>query len=159
MEYWAMINNVQVGPFSPAELARRGLTADTMVWCNGMGNWEKARFVADFAPYLSPSFAPGAGSYNSYNSYNSYSAGRPPMESRPSNYLVWSIISLMFCCQVTGLVALIYSLLVEYRYSHYDYEGAFRASSAARNWNIASIVLMFVWIPLVMIKFFGSLFL
>ena len=154
MEYWAIINNVQVGPLTPAEIARRGLTQDTLVWCTGMSQWEKARYVADFAPYLPPSFAPG-GSSGYYSSVDD-DRTRPPM---PQNYLIWSVLSFLFCCQLTGLIALIYSLLVEYRYSHHDYEGAENASSVAKNWNIASIVLVVLWIPLLFVwGVFGGLF-
>lgn len=152
MEYWAIINNEQVGPMTPAEIARRGLTPDTMVWRTGMSQWEKARYVADFAPYLPPSFAPGGNSYYGRDDDET----RPPM---PQNYLIWSVLSFLFCCQVTGLVALIYSLLVEYRYSHHDYEGAENASSVAKNWNIASIVLVVLWIPILFAcGVFSSLF-
>ncbi len=140
MEYWAIINNQQTGPLTPAEIAALGITPDTMVWCNGMTRWEKARYVADFAPFLPPTFAPGD------NTPPAYGYGQqPPM---PSSYIVWSIISLLLCCNVAGAVALVYSLLVEYRYNNHNYEGAVRASQNAKYWNIAAIVLVILWIPI-----------
>ncbi len=139
MEYWAIINNVQVGPMSPANIARMGLTPDTMVWCNGMSQWTKARYVPDFAPYMPPAYAPGA-----------EPAARQEQPC-PPNYIVWSVISILLCCQVTGAFALIYSILVEYRYSNGNIDGAWSASRSAKTWNIVSIVLILIWLPLIFV--------
>ncbi|WP_303328178.1 CD225/dispanin family protein [uncultured Muribaculum sp.] len=139
MEYWAIINNVQVGPMSPANIARMGLTPDTMVWCNGMDQWIKARYVPDFATYMPPAYAPGT-----------EPAARQEQPS-PPNYIVWSVISILLCCQVTGAIALIYSILVEYRYSNGNIDGAWSASRSAKTWNIVSIVLILIWLPLIFV--------
>lgn len=138
MEYWAIINNVQVGPMLPADIARMGLTPDTMVWCAGMNQWKKAREVAEFAPYFPPAYAPGM-------------AGAPETAATvasPSNYIVWSVISFLMCCQVTGAVALVYSILVEYRSSNRNMEGAENASHLAKIWNIISLCSGFGWLLL-----------
>ncbi|MCM1020672.1 MAG: CD225/dispanin family protein [Muribaculum sp.] len=139
MEYWAIIDNQQVGPYSPAQIAAMGLTPDTLVWRNGMSRWEKARYISDFAQFFPPEFAPGTTQWQNND-----------MPDPPSNYLIWSIISFLLCCQLTGAIALVYSVLVEYRYSHGNYAGAQSASSIAKTWNIISIVLALVSIPVML---------
>lgn len=42
MNYFILINNVQQGPFTLEELRQRGLTADTLVWAQGMSQWTPA---------------------------------------------------------------------------------------------------------------------
>ena len=47
MKYYAIINDVQRGPFNLDELSDAGVRPSTYVWCKGMQDWEKAEDVAD----------------------------------------------------------------------------------------------------------------
>lgn len=40
------------GPFPAEQLAAQGLTADTLVWREGMADWQPASAVAELRPYL-----------------------------------------------------------------------------------------------------------
>lgn len=64
-----------------------------------------------------------------------------PQEPMPSTYLIWSVLSTVFCCFVPGIVAIIFSSQVSTRYFTGDIEGAKRASSRAQIWIIVSFVL------------------
>ena len=46
----------------------------------------------------------------------------------PEDYLVWSILTTVFCCQPLGIVAIVYSAKVESRFLCGDYDGAQEAS-------------------------------
>lgn len=57
----------------------------------------------------------------------------------PSNYLALSIITTLLCCQVFGIIAIIYAAQVNSKYIAGDYVGAERSSKNARNWSFAGI--------------------
>lgn len=52
----------------------------------------------------------------------------------PSNYLVFAILSTVFCCQPLGIVSIIYAAMVNSRWASGDQEGAIRASKSAKLW-------------------------
>lgn len=52
MKYFAIINDVQCGPFQLEELADRGVNPDTYVWCKGMDDWKQAREVAEICRFF-----------------------------------------------------------------------------------------------------------
>ena len=60
------------------------------------------------------------------------------------NYMVWSILSTLFCCLIGGIVAIVYSSKVNTKLAQGDIEGAKAASKAAKGWNIANLVVGFV---------------
>ncbi len=57
----------------------------------------------------------------------------------PNNYLALSIITTLLCCQVFGIIAIIYAAQVNTKYISGDYDGAERSSKNARNWSFAGI--------------------
>ena len=50
MQYYAVINGMQAGPFEETALKANGVTASTYVWCEGMDNWVAAGSVPALAP-------------------------------------------------------------------------------------------------------------
>jgi uncharacterized membrane protein YvbJ len=38
---------------------------------------------------------------------------RQPIEPKPDNYLVWSILATLFCCLIPGIVAIVYAAQVD----------------------------------------------
>lgn len=79
-----------------------------------------------------------------------------PTEPMPPTWLLWSVLSAVFCCTVAGIVAIVFSALVSSRYFAGDYAGACRASRTAEIWIIVSIVLGVIsavaYIPLMLIS-------
>lgn len=59
---------------------------------------------------------------------------------RPQNYLIFCILSILFCCWPLAVVALIYSTKVNSNYDVGNYAEAQENSNKARNWLIASVV-------------------
>lgn len=147
MLYWANINEIKVGPLEPEQLASYGLTPDTYVWRKGWQQWCKAKFVDELQPWIyrqyggRSAYGPEERDSTQYWHFDRYNAGqkqRPPM---PSTYLPWSLIVTLVCCMPVGIVAIIYSSMVESRYAASNYAGAQSASSVAKGWCIAGAVL------------------
>lgn len=63
MNYYVAEGTTQRGPFSMDELSRVGLTPQTLVWTEGMAEWQPAHTVEALRPLLSPPQAgqPSAG--------------------------------------------------------------------------------------------------
>jgi len=77
------------------------------------------------------------GSYGT-SSYSSSNYGQP---LRPNNYLVWAILSTLFCCLPLGLYAIILASKVNGLFDSGLYEEAEEASAKAKKWTITAVVL------------------
>ena len=62
-------------------------------------------------------------------------------EPMPSTWLIWSVLSTVFCCFIPGIIAIIFSSQVSSKYYAGDIEGSKRASRNAEIWIIVSVVL------------------
>lgn len=58
----------------------------------------------------------------------------------PKTWLAESIIVTFLCCQIFGVIAIIYSSQVESKHRMGDVYGAIDASRKAKNWVIASVI-------------------
>jgi hypothetical protein len=88
--------------------------------------------------YGAPSYgAPtyGAPSYGQPMGYGMAAAGAPPQ-----NYLVFAILTTLFCCLPAGVVSIVKAASVNSKWSAGDYAGAQKASSDAKTWAIISAV-------------------
>jgi hypothetical protein len=52
---------------------------------------------------------------------------------KPDNYLVWAILSTIFCCLPLGIVSIVYSSKVDSQYNAGDYVGAQDSANKAKN--------------------------
>ncbi len=74
-----------------------------------------------------------------------------PVDSRvaPSNYLVGAILCTIFCCQILGIVSIIYASQVNSKWQAGDFDGARQASKNALTWiwiSVGSAVILIVGI-------------
>ncbi len=69
---------------------------------------------------------------NDFNPQNSggNNSGGPGFP--PENYLVWAILSTIFCCLPLGVVSIIKSTEVNSKWQRGDYDGAMRSSADAK---------------------------
>jgi len=51
-EYFYLIGKDQKGPFSFEEIVAKGITEDTLIWCDGMDNWEKLKNIPELKQVL-----------------------------------------------------------------------------------------------------------
>lgn len=116
---------------------------------------QPAPFTAPPAPpvgaYGTPGYgAPGYGapSYSQPMGYGVAAAGPPPQ-----NYLVFAILTTLFCCLPAGVVSIVKAASVNGKWNSGDYAGAQEASRQARSWAIISLVVGIVAIAIYVATF------
>ena len=72
--------------------------------------------------------------------YPQQSAQRFEQMPRVPNHLVWAILATLFCCQPTGIVAIVYAAQVDSKLSAGDYQGALESSQNAKTWAWISFI-------------------
>ena len=70
---------------------------------------------------------------------------------KPDNYLVWAILTTLFCCLPLGIVSIVYASKVDSLYSSRDYLGAKAASDKAKNWAMWSAISCIALVIIIMI--------
>lgn len=70
--------------------------------------------------------------------YNYQQQTRPPI--KPDSYLVWGILTTIFCCMPFGVVSIVYAEKVDSFWHSGFYQEAYRASRTARNWALAAAI-------------------
>lgn len=63
---------------------------------------------------------------------------------KPSNNLVWGILTTIFCCLPLGVVSIVYAAQVDGLWKQGLYEEARHSAKNARNWALASALIMAV---------------
>jgi predicted secreted protein len=63
-----------------------------------------------------------------------------PMGPPPQNYLVWSILSTLFCCLPLGIASIVFAAQVNSKWSAGDVAGAHESSEKAKKFAIWSAV-------------------
>lgn len=104
-----------------------------LAWCEGMASWAAVAEV--FGPALPAATPPPLSAPPAVPA--APAAALPP---KPASYLVPAILVLIFCCQIGGIVALVYSSQVDGKYSRGDYAGAQSSAETARLWVLISVV-------------------
>jgi hypothetical protein len=71
----------------------------------------------------------------------------------PKNWLVEAILVTIFCCQILGIVAIVFAAQVNSKFASGDYAGAESASKDAGRWTkiaffvgIAWVILCVMWV-------------
>lgn len=55
-------------------------------------------------------------------------------QTPPPNYLVFAILTTIFCCQILGIVSIVFAAQVNSRWNSGDTQGALDASKNAKLW-------------------------
>ncbi len=66
--------------------------------------------------------------------------GQPAYGTPPPNYLVWAILSTIFCCLPLGIVSIVFAAQVNSKWATGDAAGAQESSNKAKQWAIWSAV-------------------
>lgn len=76
----------------------------------------------------------------SMSSSPSSSTSNNACKNCPNNYLVYSILTTLFCCLPFGIVGIVKSAQVSSKYQSGDYEGAMQASRDAKKWSMIALI-------------------
>jgi hypothetical protein len=57
-----------------------------------------------------------------------------PTGTPPPNYLVFAILTTIFCCQILGIVSIVFAAQVNSKWNSGDSQGALDASRNAKMW-------------------------
>ncbi len=82
--------------------------------------------------------------------------GYPPQQpvgEAPKNYLVWSILTTLFCCLIPGIVAIVFSAQVNGLWAQGRYAEAQKMSGRAKTWVIIAAVLGIIVIAINLIAY------
>ena len=94
-------------------------------------------------------YGPGPGGYGP----GGYGPGWQPSGPKPPSYLVWAILTTLFCCLPFGIVSIVYAARVDSKYNAGDLAGSLEASNNAKKWAIisalVSVALLVLWVLLV----------
>lgn len=55
-------------------------------------------------------------------------------QTPPPNYLVFAILTTIFCCQILGIVSIVFAAQVNSKWASGDFDGALNASKNAKLW-------------------------
>lgn len=127
--YYYRSGNTQIGPVS-IEQMQGVITPDTYVWTTGMSYWKTASEVPELKPFLGLV-------------ENRQSNIVPP--PKPNNYLVLSIISVLFCLPF-GVVAIIMSVMSDSSYNRGDYADAVNKAKLAKIFSLIGIIFIVAYI-------------
>lgn len=172
MKYWIVINGERKGPMSINELINTPeLTKDTYVWNETMPQWMHAGDVDDLKPFFEGNLdhykpeepevetvtveeapvqtqkEPAQETTQAKKAWYEY-GDIPDMNLCPPTFLVLSIVMLLCCCQVFGIVAVVYASQVRSLYLSRQYEKAEKYSRNALIWCVVSLFAGMFYIPI-----------
>lgn len=168
MRYFAMLDGRQAGPFTLQELEAAGVGPETYVWCKGMDDWQQAGEVADICRYfrqtlhdrMHPASQPSPQAedtprpdalddiplrwrhavYKSGEPAQMLPEPEPDLGRAPRSWIGESILAMLLCCPLTGLVALFFGIRSRSLWHQGHADEAHAASARARLWVLISIV-------------------
>ena len=73
-------------------------------------------------------------------SYGQMPPSGQPAGAPPQNYLVWAILTTLFCCLPLGIASIVFAAQVNGKYAAGDYAGAAESSAKARKFAIWSAI-------------------
>ena len=133
-EYYYLNGDTKVGPLSLDDLKNAPITRTTLVWYHSIPDWVEAYTLPELAEAFMLVPPPPPTRNNVHNPYNNYSTGssnpsKPPL---PDNYLIWAILTTVFCCWPIGIFSIISAARVNSAYNAGDYQRAESASDTAK---------------------------
>lgn len=160
-EYYYLVGQSKMGPYSLDELLKQPISRDTKVWYSGLPDWVDAVDMPEFANFFAsapppppppPTAPPPPPRSTNLGGSNSSSSQRPNVPM-PKNWLIESILVTLFCCLPFGIAGIVFASRVESRYYAGDLEGAQYNAREAAKWTkigffigLGVMVLYFIFI-------------
>lgn len=174
MKIWVYLNGIQQGPYTLEELADMPVKPTTPVWYEGLPQWLPADQAPETAKLFGVVAASDASGQSSHEAdvqaadvprqetagpASSANGSRPIVDDRlvsvgsadeppcPPTYMAWSVIVMICCCQIGGILAIIFTAMTTSSYNRGDYAKAAKMSERAQWMIILSIAIGLVSIP------------
>lgn len=107
MQYYLVQNGRRAGPFSAAELAQQSVERHTLVWANGMKDWQRAETIAELRPlFHALPLPPGSAAPSPSSQIASGYAQRDDSSEKPAWNPAWiAWLGLLFTPLWTAIMA------------------------------------------------------
>lgn len=153
MKIWIHIDDAQQGPYDADSLPLDKITDDTPVWHEGLDKWTRAGDVPAVARLLHPDSTVAPGAVKAQERTDSTGPRDADISDRPdnqcpANYLVWSILLTLLCCNPIGIIPIITGSSVRTRWRNHQYDSAARQSETTAWWLMITIVTSLMLAPL-----------
>lgn len=131
--------NERKGPVAANELTKNGVTKNTLVWKEGMAQWEPAGEVPELSELFQETTTPPP-----VTPVPPVAPPMPPKQEtfyrqKPDNLLVWSILTTVLCCLPFGIVAIVYSSKVDNLWNMGKFAEADQAAKNAKLFCLISL--------------------
>lgn len=139
--YYVDNNGFQAGPVYPKEFGKLGVNKNTLVWRNGMTKWLPAGQLSELsfcfrqnvqAVKTTPIIKPQPPK-------NTQQQPLQNTQQRPDNFMVWAILSTIFCCIPTGIAAIVNANDVDTLWYEGKHQKSIEAMKDARKWTFISL--------------------
>ena len=169
-KYWVNIDGIQSGPISRDELADMDFNPEvTYVWQQELDDWHRIDQLSEFADIVAgksvqqsvtpppiPSepeepIVPPVPPIPSEPEMPVVPPVPAPSEAEAPTNLVWAVIVTVMCCQIMGIIAIVYGAMTSTANSAGNYEKARHYSDIAQIWVMVSIALGLVYMPVALL--------
>ncbi|MCM1153156.1 MAG: GYF domain-containing protein [Muribaculum sp.] len=153
-QYYVIVNGLQQGPIDPRQFAAMGINGASMVWREGMAEWQPASSLPELIPYLGASYGnpvQNNGYQSAQNSSMGYTNQNQGFDHYSStvhtNWMPWAIVATvlgaLFSCigMVFGIIAINKAKTANEYYSIGDDIQGDAANSSARTMTIIGLVI------------------
>lgn len=167
MQYYIIIDKKQVGPLSFEEVFNYPVTPETQVWYEGLSGWISLREepvlfneynvrVQERKESTPPPYGAPYGTERMRNGqfYGAGTSSPSYIPPKPPTYLAWSIINVVCCCLITGIIAIVYSTKIDTLYKQGQYEEAIKKSKLVFHLNLWTMIIY----PIIVILYFIFVF-
>ncbi|MCC7504599.1 MAG: CD225/dispanin family protein [Saprospiraceae bacterium] len=136
-EYYYLVGQAKMGPYSLEDLLKQPISRDTKVWYSGLPDWVDAVDMPEFANFFASAPPPPPPSSTAPPAPRSTSMGgsQRPSAPMPKNWLIESILVTLFCCLPFGIAGIVFASRVESRYYAGDLDGAEYNAREAAKWT------------------------
>lgn len=148
--YYINSNNEKIGPVALTDVAKHSINSQTLVWMQGMAQWQKAAEVPAIMKHIIPDIPQTPTTpqmpplpNNGYKN-NPYNQGFNVVSNKPQNFLWLGIVTTLLCCLPAGIVSIVFATKVDNLWNQGDHQGAKKASDNAKLWGIISAGVGFV---------------
>lgn len=153
----------QKGTFTPMELREEGVKRNTLVWTQGMEQWQRAEEVDELGflfsgTYNPPQPEPPRPTWSQTSQPNALGQEPRVQPTMPKTWLVESILvtilPFMFCgsfLSLLGIIGIVYAAQVESFYNRGDYQASAESSRSAGKWTRVALWIAIAWVLLIII--------